>query len=116
MKMLTQEWMEKAEGDFAVLNRELRARKSPNYDAACFHAQQCAEKYLKARLQEAGIAFPKTHNLKELLTLVLPAEPIWSAMETDLADLTEYAVDFRYPGENADRTEAISARAMCRRV
>jgi HEPN domain-containing protein len=43
--------------------RELRARKSPNYDAACFHAQQCVEKYLKARLQEAGIVFTKTHNL-----------------------------------------------------
>ncbi len=43
MKPLTREWVNKAEGDYATAGRELRARKSPNYDAACFHAQQCAE-------------------------------------------------------------------------
>jgi len=45
-----------------------------------FFAQQCVEKYLKARLVEAGIAFPKTHDLEALLDLVLPAEPFadWS--------------------------------------
>ena len=50
MKPITQEWIDKAEGDWATLMREYRARKNPNYDAVCFHAQQCAEKYLKARL------------------------------------------------------------------
>jgi HEPN domain-containing protein len=35
-------------GDFATVEREVRARKNPNYDGVCFHAQQCAEKYLKA--------------------------------------------------------------------
>ncbi len=55
MKAITQEWVDKAEGDWATLLRESRARKNPNYDAACFHAQQSAEKYLKARLQEARI-------------------------------------------------------------
>lgn len=67
MKPLSREWVEKAEGDFATASRELRARKSPNYDAVCFHAQQCIEKYLKARLQEADIAFGRTHNLVALL-------------------------------------------------
>ncbi len=46
MKPLTQEWIHKAEADFSSAQRELRARKNPNYDAACFHAQQCVEKYL----------------------------------------------------------------------
>lgn len=54
MKPETREWVEKAEGDFRTARRELLAPDSPNYDAACFHAQQCAEKYLKARLVEAG--------------------------------------------------------------
>src|SRR2546421_5742031 len=40
------------EGDFATAQRELGAIQDPNYDAVCFHAQQCAEKYLKAFLQE----------------------------------------------------------------
>lgn len=52
MKPTTAEWATKAEGDFATAGRELRARKTPNYDAVCFHGQQCAEKYLKAVLQE----------------------------------------------------------------
>lgn len=53
----------KAENDFATMERESRVRKSPNYDGVCFHAQQCIEKYLKAKLVEADIDFPKTHNL-----------------------------------------------------
>src|SRR6266852_9206884 len=70
MQPLTAEWVDKAEGDFATLLREIRARKRPNYDSACFHAQQCTEKYLKARLQEAGIPFGKTHDLPALLHLL----------------------------------------------
>jgi HEPN domain-containing protein len=50
MTPLTREWIDKAEGDFATARREIRVRQAPNYDAVCFHAQQCVEKYLKARL------------------------------------------------------------------
>lgn len=46
---------------------EYRARKAPNYDAVCFHSQQCVEKYLKALLQEYNIAFGKIHDLPVLL-------------------------------------------------
>lgn len=45
MRPATGEWVHKADGDYATAMRELRARRSPNYDAVCFHAQQCAEKY-----------------------------------------------------------------------
>jgi HEPN domain-containing protein len=50
------------------MERESRARKNPNYDALCFHAQQRAEKYPKARLSEAEIAFGKVHDLVALST------------------------------------------------
>jgi len=59
MKRITGEWINKAEGDWHGALSRYRARKHPNYDSTCFHAQQCAEKYLKARLKEAGIAFTK---------------------------------------------------------
>jgi HEPN domain-containing protein len=59
MKKITREWVDKAEGDFATAQRELIVQRDPNYDAVCFHSQQCAEKFLKARLQEADIAFRK---------------------------------------------------------
>ena len=52
MNALTTEWVLKAGGDYATTGREMRARRQPNYDAACFHAQQTAEKYLKAFLLE----------------------------------------------------------------
>ncbi|MDQ3684607.1 MAG: HEPN domain-containing protein [Acidobacteriota bacterium] len=116
MKPITQEWIAKAEGDFAVAQREIRARKNPNYDAASFHAQQCTEKYLKARLQEAGITFGKTHDLVNLLGLVLPVEPSWSILRQDLIVLTDFAVDYRYPGSLATKTEAQDAAKRCRRV
>lgn len=116
MKPLTCEWVKKAEGDFATASRELRARKSPNYDAACFHAQQCAEKYLKARLQEADIAFARTHNLSALLDVLLPVEPLWETLRPHLQALTAFAVDFRYPGEAADKEEAREALKCCRTV
>lgn len=116
MKPLTLEWIEKAEGDFASAQRELRARKSPNYDAACFHSQQCIEKYLKARLQEAEIPFGKIHDLSALLDLVLHVEPFWESFRPQLRVLSAYAVEFRYPGQSADRETAMEALRTCRDI
>jgi len=114
MKPLTREWIDKAEGDFATAQRELRARKFPNYDAVCFHAQQCAEKYIKARLQEADIRFPKIHDLSGLLDLVLPVEPFWEPLRPQLRMLTAYAIEYRYPGETADKETAREAVKLCK--
>ncbi len=116
MNQLTVEWVNKAEGDFTTALRELRARKSPNYDAACFHAQQCIEKYLKARLQEAGIAFSKTHNLTFLLDLLLPIEPAWDVFRQKLLALTAFAVAYRYPGASADKDTARQALNFCKEI
>jgi HEPN domain-containing protein len=84
MKPVVAEWVEKAEGDFATAGRELRARKSPKYDAVCFHSQQCAEKYLKAVLQGNEKHVPKIHNLLELMTLCLEIEPSFEMLRADL--------------------------------
>lgn len=115
MKAIAAEWVSKAEGDFAILERECRARKNPSYDGACFHAQQCAEKYLKARLCEAGLPFGKIHDLVALLERVLDVEPALETYREDLAYLSDFAVTFRYPGDSADRESAIDARRRCRR-
>lgn len=114
MNPLTYEWVAKAEGDFATAGRELRARRAPNYDAACFHAQQCAEKYLKALLQEASIPAGRTHNLIALLELVLPVDSSWEVMRPHLQALSAFAVSVRYPGESADKATAREALALCR--
>ena len=116
MKPLTLEWIEKAEGDFVSAQREIRARKYPNYDAACFHAQQCLEEYLKARLQEADISFGKIHDLSVLLDLILPIEPFWEPIRPQLRTLTAYAVEYRYPGQSADKEMALEAVKICRKI
>jgi HEPN domain-containing protein len=109
MKPLTSEWVEKAEGDFSTANREIRVRKAPNFDAVCFHAQQCAEKYLKALLQEADLPFGKTHHLISLLDLLLSSYPPWEILRPQLQNLNAYSVSIRYPGESADKAVARDA-------
>lgn len=112
----TGEWVEKAEEDWNVLLVVYRARKHPAYNAACFHAQQCVEKYLKARLIESDVFFPKTHELLTLLNLVLPLEPTWMLFQLDLDALNKYAVECRYPGFSATKAHAKDALGICRRV
>ena len=114
MKPIAAEWVAKAEGDFAMMERECRAQENPNYDGICFHAQQCAEKYLKARLCEADISFSKIHDLVALLEQALDAEPEWETFRENLAYLSDFAVTFRYPGESADRESALDAQRRCR--
>ncbi len=114
MKQVTHEWITKAEGDYATMERESRVRKNPNYDGVCFHAQQCAEKYIKARLCEGGIPFGKIHDLVALLDQVIVVEPLWELFRESLAYLSGYAISFRYPGETADRKSALDARRRCR--
>ena len=113
MQQLTLEWIEKAEGDYSTALREYRARKAPNYDAACFHAQQCVEKYLKAWLQENNIAFGKTHDLIPLGTQILSVDPLFVTFLPALRTLNVYAVDFRYPGRTADKIAAKEAVSHC---
>jgi HEPN domain-containing protein len=116
MKANALEWIEKAEADFVSAGREYRARKRPNFDASCFFSQQCIEKYLKGRLVEAGIVFPKTHDLEALLDLILPAEPLWEGFRPVLGTLTSFAAAFRYPGESATREMARTALGDAKRI
>jgi HEPN domain-containing protein len=116
MQTITREWLDKAEGDFAIAVREVEVKLNPNYDAVCFHCQQCAEKYLKALLQESNTYFGKTHNLSALLDLLLNVDPALDSLRADLQALTQFAVSYRYPGDSADEAEAREAVAKCMNV
>ena len=109
MNAVLREWIQKAEEDYGVALREIRARKNPAYNAVCFHAQQCLEKYLKAALSQGDKPFVKTHDLDVLLNDCIDRFPLWATMRADLKRLSRYAVQFRYPGESADREEALLA-------
>ncbi len=116
MNALVAEWAQKAEGDLIVAERELRARKAPVYDASCYHAQQCAEKYLKAFLVSLKRPPPRIHNLVELLKLCLPHDATFELIRLDLELLNAYAVEIRYPGDFATKEEARDAVHAARRV
>jgi len=106
MKPTTREWVRKAENDFQAATQLLRRRKDVVPDAVCFLCQQCVEKYLKARMLEAGIAFARTHDLLQLLNACVQVEPLWSAYAKVVDAMSDYAVDFRYPGHSATLREA----------
>jgi len=116
MKPLAREWVEKAEGDFATARRELRARKQPNFDAACFHAQQCAEKYLKALLQETGQRIPRSHDLDSIAKPLLESYSTLSTLRTAFRTLSAYAVESRYPGRDSTRSLAREAVLIATRI
>lgn len=112
MKELVAEWIRKAEADAGTARRETSVREGANWDAVCFHAQQAVEKYLKGLLQQEGIPFTRTHDLSVLLDLILPVFPDLKKLSDDLEWLSAFAVEFRYPGEEAMEEDARYATAV----
>ena len=115
MNVVVEEWVHKAEGDFRTAGRELSA-EPPNYDAVCYHAQQCIEKLFKAMLIQQQSIPPRSHDLVVLGQLLATAMPNWSWPTDELRLLSRAAVAFRYPGETADEQEAVAALSVCTRV
>ncbi|MDL1964294.1 MAG: HEPN domain-containing protein [Deltaproteobacteria bacterium] len=117
MKKLVAEWVKKAEGDVGTAKREAKVKEAAtNWDAVCFHAQQAVEKYLKGLLQKNEITFSKTHDLSVLLNLILPVFPDLKKLSDDLEWLSAFAVEFRYPGEEAVEEDAKFALAIMDRA
>ena len=109
MNGTVKEWIQEAEGDYTTAAREVHARESPNYDAACFHAEQCVEKLMKALPIHRGVTPPRPHDLAVLDRLLAPACLEWLWPVEELRLLTRAAVEFRYPGESADAEQAAKA-------
>jgi len=110
------EWVAKAEHDLANAAHVVRMGPNCPADTVCFHAQQCAEKYLKALLAANGIDFPRTHEIETLVDL-LPVELRPDIDAESEAALSEYAVASRYPGwGEPSRAEARAALAAARRL
>ena len=98
--------MQKVEEDFLAATALSRRRKKPLWNIVCFHAQQAVEKCLKARLEEAGLNVPRTHDLLYLLNLATSVEPLWSAYQSAFGLLASYAVETRYPGNSVTKSDA----------
>jgi HEPN domain-containing protein len=108
---LLRQWLAKAEEDFSLAGF-LVSQKTPYVNAVGFHAQQAAEKYLKAFLVNYQIEFPKTHDLGELLDLVASVDSSLAASLRDATMLNPYGVDIRYPAEFPDMTPEEAEKAL----
>jgi len=102
-------WMEIARADLAIADMPLPP--GGMYEQLCFHAQQAAEKSIKAVLLYLGVEFPFTHNLQLLLDL-LPSEISIPAEIEDVIELNAYAVLTRYPGELEPASRSDYDRAL----
>jgi HEPN domain-containing protein len=78
----------------------------PLTHSACFHAQQCAEKYLKAMLVAREHPFSKVHDLLVLSNECAQVGIFLPVSEDHLSSLSYYAVRVRYPGEDPTPAEA----------
>ena len=115
MKPETEEWIAKAEGDLSVALRESRA-VSPVWDVICFLSQQCAEKYLKAFLEENNIPFAKTHDLVVLLNASGGLLSELHSYSPQLAYLSALGISARYPGVQASQQVARDALEISEEV
>ena len=102
-------WLRYSMEDLEVA-RVLLARRPPASRHVCWLSQQAAEKALKAALVLEGVEFPFTHDLDALRNRLPDG---WHVRSThaDLAELTQWAVETRYPGDWPETTELDAVRA-----
>jgi len=110
-----QRWLSFAEADLVEVR--LNLAHGGRAHIACFHAQQAAEKALKALLLGCGCNVPRTHDLDQIRD-ELPTGPAAKERFPRLGALTVWAIASRYPGEwpEATREDAESARDLAQRV
>jgi len=105
-------WCLKADNDLKAGKDEL-ATGNPATDTVCFHMQQCVEKYLKAFLVSNGKEITPTHNLALVIQQCINIDPSFERLKLiNVALLTAYAVDLRYPDNFYMPTEPESQKAV----
>jgi len=109
VRRLAGDWLAKAAVDLLVCER-LLGQGAAFFETVAFHAQQAAEKSLKALLVVRQVEFPKTHDIERLVELVALGDGALAETLADAAELTPFGVEYRYPGEYAPVTaEAANA-------
>ena len=108
-------WIDHAEDDFNAAGKLLRGKK-PSIYGGCFHAQQCAEKYMKAILVFREQRFPMTHDLVIINILLQQVGMDMKISEDHLELLSSYAVRARYSGETPELDDAKEALLIAKQV
>ena len=116
IRRLVAEWIGKADLDFRTVVR--LSAEGEFRDIVAFHAQQAAEKYLKALLTRHQIEFPKTHVIRRLLILLQPIDPALVQALDEASWLSPFGTEIRYPGDRAETPpgEEVRARQLAQKV
>ena len=110
------EWLRHGQSDLA-LARLGRGSGDILPGQICFHAQQAAEKYLKAFLCFNDVIPPRTHSIEQLLELCAELNERFSDLVAETAFLTDYAAELRYDiGFWPDKSEAEAASEAADRI
>lgn len=111
-----QDWLARARSNLS-LARTLKT-EDILWEDLCFQLQQAVEKSIKGVLLHCGVIFPYVHNISQLITLLKTSGIPWLEELDAAADLTEYAVEMRYPGfpEEAVEEDYRQALAIAERV
>ena len=104
------EWLRRARGDLAWA-KQPKPPVTP-WENPCFAAQQAAEKAIKAVFLHQGKTFPYTHDIEQLLSLLVEAGAAVPANLLEADRLTGYAMGARYPGDEEPATEKDFQEAM----
>ena len=91
-------WLNVADDDLRQVTNNLHG-PMPSLSGAAYHRQQAAEKLVKAVLVQAGLSFPKTHDIAALVGLLPNGHRLKTALKV-LEKLTPYGVAYRYPAED----------------
>ena len=102
-------WFGKADQDLEMARRALGPEK-PLPGMACYHAQQCAEKYLKGYLIAQSISFRFVHDLVYLTQLCAAQELVFEELMSAAEILSEYGTTMRYPMEGSEEPDIEAAR------
>ena len=110
-------WIRKAEHDLTTVDLIIPS-EDPPWDIVVFHAQQAAEKFLKAFLVARGQQPPKIHDLPRLLKLCVAFAPDLASFVDECVFLSPLAVLSRYPGDEVEsaREDAEKGVDIARRV
>jgi HEPN domain-containing protein len=126
LRAWVEDWIRRGRGDLRLGELGLADPEFDSFELIAFHAQQGAEKLIKAFLAKNGIDYEDQHDLDYLLGLVRRNDANLADELDPVIALNRYAVKTRYPGrypsvtrdqaESAIRVAAAAAAAILPRV
>jgi HEPN domain-containing protein len=114
MREIVQEWVDKGNSDF-IAAKTLAPKKGLENQTG-FHCQQAIEKWLKAYLIKQGEEIQKIHDLMALVIYCGKYDPTFKELEPLVEGISDFAVEFRYPGLNATAEEVKDALNKTKKV